>query len=556
MTMSSARRQGTEWDFSIDWLSDRGLGHGTTYAYNSNNIFGSANPGAGIIDFWGIYDTGFDNLGQGRRHVPLYENYRYRLLAKHRQKIWGDVQLTGEVGLISDRNFLEQYFEREWDEQKDQTTGVEIRRPTNNRSWSVSADVRPNPFFTQTEWWPRGDHYWLGESILGGLLTWYEHSTVGYGRLRKADAPKFPEEQPWHLLPWEENNREGIQFTTRHELNAPMQAGPVRVTPYLLGELAYWGENISGDSTERFYWRGGVRASLPMWKVDTSIESRLLNVHGLAHKMTFEADLGYSDADQDLDSLVLYTPLDDDSIEAYRRTLVPSPVPYRYDSRSYALRSGLGDWVTSANPEIADELLTARLGFRNRWQTKRGRPGARKIVDWITFDVGATVFPDEDRDNFGTLIGLTDYDFRWNLGSRTSIVSTGMFDFFDGGQKVITVGSFLTRPPRGSLYLGLTILEGPMQNQILSMSYSYWMSPKWISSFGMSIDLQGDGNIGQRLKITRVGESMLISAGFNADSARDSVGVSLAIEPRFLPKGRLGKVGGARVPIAGSTGLE
>ena len=88
------------------------------------------------------------------------------------------------------------------------------------------------------------------------------------------------------------------------------------------------------------------------------------------------------------------------------------------------------------------------------------------------------------------------------------------------------------------------------------MSYNYWMSPKWISSFGMSVDLGDEGNIGQRFGITRIGESLLISAGFSVDAVRDNVGVSLAIEPRFLPKRRLGYVGGARIPVAGARGLE
>ena len=55
-----------------------------------------------------------------------------------------NLQLSAEVGWISDRNFLEQYLEREWDEQKDQTTGVELKQATDNHSWSITADARVN----------------------------------------------------------------------------------------------------------------------------------------------------------------------------------------------------------------------------------------------------------------------------------------------------------------------------------------------------------------------------------------------------------------------------
>ena len=94
---------------------------------------------------------------------------------------------------------------------------------------------------------------------------------------------------------------------------------------------------------------------------------------------------------------------------------------------------------------------------------------------------------------------------------------------------------FLTRPPRGSLYLGFHVLEGPVDSKSVTFSYSYWMSPKWVSSFGTSYDfVQGD--IGQNLQITRVGESFLISVGVNYDATRGTYGGAIAIEPRFLPR--------------------
>jgi hypothetical protein len=167
-----------------------------------------------------------------------------------------------------------------------------------------------------------------------------------------------------------------------------------------------------------------------------------------------------------------------------------------------------------------------------------------------------TLFPDPDRDNFGTAAGLLDYDFRWHVGDRLTLVSDAIFDFFNQGQKIISIGGFLTRPPRGSLYAGFRILEGPINHDILSLSYHYWMSPKWVSSFGTSIDLSNQGNIGQNFSIMRVGESLLISAGLTVDAARNNVGVALAIEPRFLSKNRLSDVGGVQIPPAGAFGLE
>ncbi len=549
--------EGTEWDTSLDYLSDRGFGHGTTFLYHRDFLGGIPGRTAGLFDYWGIEDHGVDNLGEGRRALAPNKDYRFRLFWQHRQELPGDFRFSAEVGWLSDRNFLEQYFEREWDELKDQTTALELQQTRDNTAWSIMADARLNEFFTQTEWLPRADHFWLGQSIFRDAFTWYEHSSVGYARLRTAAAPTDPADAPWALMPWELASREGERLVTRQEVDYPLQLGPVKVVPYALGELAHWGEDMAGDDLQRAYYQAGLRASMPMWRVNPMAENRLLNVHGLAHKVVFDAELAFAESNRDLTLLPLYDPLDDDSIEALRRHLTSlPPVLSPFDPRSYALRTGMAGWVTAPSTEVADDLLAMRLGMRHRWQTKRGMPGNRRIIDWITLDAGTTWFPEENRDNFGTGVGLVDYDFRWHVGDRLTLVSDGLFDFFDDGQRVLNVGGFLSRPPRGSLYVGMRLLDGPISSSILSMSYTYWMSPKWISSFGTSIDLGGEGNIGQRFTVTRIGESLLISAGFNVDAARNNVGVNLAIEPRFLPKNRLGRVGGARIPVAGAYGLE
>ena len=208
-------------------------------------------------------------------------------------------------------------------------------------------------------------------------------------------------------------------------------------------------------------------------------------------------------------------------------------VPMRFDERYYALRSGLGSWVTSPSTEIADDLAAVRLGARQRWQTKRGMPGQRHIIDYITLDTEIVYFPDEDRDNFGEDWGLASYDFTWHVGDRFTLVSDGMFDFFDDGQRIVTVGGFLERPPRGNVYVGFRWLEGPISSQVLTFSYLYQMSPKWMSSFGTSIDFGDQGNIGENLTITRIGESFVMHFGFTYDESKDNLAVKFLIEPKF-----------------------
>ncbi|MBN1393700.1 MAG: hypothetical protein JW959_01530 [Pirellulales bacterium] len=561
--------EGTDLDVELDYLGERGFGHGGSFEYNREGVFGIGGQTAGLADYWGIQDHGRDDLGQGRMNLVPEKSYRHRLFWQHRHMLPYDLRLSAEVGWISDRNFLEEYFKREWETLKDQTTGVELKQITENRDWSVFAEYRINDFFTQTNWLPRADHYWLGQSLLNDAFTWHEHSQIAYAEFRRLDPPTNANDQPFSYLPWEAASRQGERFATRHEIDWPFQLGAIKVVPYAMGEFAHWGEDVNGQPLDRLWGQVGARASVPFWSVDPTAHNDLLNVYGLAHKIVFDMEFSYSDADRDISQLVLYDPLDDDSIEAYERRFVTttfgwpstipptvSSIPQRFDPRYYALRSGLQNWVASPSTEIADDLMVFRLGARQRWQTKRGPPHNRRIIDWVTLDTNLSIFPEPGRDDYGQTFGLADYDFNWHVGDRLTLVSDGIFDFFNQGQQIVTMGGFLNRPPRGSLYAGFRVLEGPIHGKILALSYSYWMSPKWVSSFGTSIDLGKQGNLGQNFHITRVGESFLISAGFNVDRSRDSVGVALAIEPRFLPKSRLGRIGGAQIPPAGAFGLE
>jgi lipopolysaccharide export system protein LptA len=561
---------GTDLGIDFGYLGKRGFAEGGTFKYARPNCFDIPGQTNGILDFYGIPDHGRDNLG-GNRGSLLPEpdvDYRYRLFWEHREMLPDDFRLSAEVGFISDRNFLQEYFQHEWDELKDENTRLELKQTRDDWSWSISTSVRLNDFFTETQWLPRLDHDTIGQSLLGDWLTWYEHSAAGYGQFRVASPPSDPHDKPFVYLPWEINpatvntpqNHASSELFTCQELDLPLQLGPVKVVPYALGQLAHWDQDLNDDSYNRAYGQVGLRASVPFWSVDPSVQSDLLNVNGIAHKVVLAADFSYSSASRSPYDLPLYNPLNDESIEAFQRrfesyTFGGPPLPLPFDERNYALRAGLGDWVTSPTPEIVGDITALRLDLFQRWQTKRGPPDNPHIIDYITFDTQLTLFPDRQED-FGSVPGLLDYDFRWHIGDRLTLVSDGEFDFFDQGEKAVSIGGFLTRPPRGSLYLGFRYLDGPVHNEVIVASYSYLMSPNWITTAGISIDLTTNGTTGMSFTVTRIGESFLISAGFNANTAQNNVGFMFNIEPRFLPKTRLGQIGGASVPPAGARGLE
>ncbi len=554
---------GTKWNISTDLLSERGAAFGTNFRYNRDNFFGVPGPVEGFIDAWGLHDSGLDNLGADRRALVPETRQRGRILGRHRQQLGDGWQFTGELGLISDYNFLEEYFENEWDTYKDETTGIELKRYADTMSYGILADVRVNDFFTQTNWLPRADHHWLGQDIFE-VLTYNAHSNIGYGKLEVVTPPLDDGDlAKFDPLAWE-FEREGVRAATRQEIDYPFALGPVKVVPYALGEVAHWGEDIAGDDLTRLYGQAGVRASMPMWALNRDVSSELFNLNGLAHKITFDAELSYADANQDLDQLPLYDPLDDNSIQHFRRRFYFNTfngvkggnVALPFDERYYALRTGIQGNVTSPSTEIADDLTLAKFGVRQRWQTKRGLPGRERIIDWITLDVQATLFPDAARDNFNEDIGLIDYDFSWHIGDRLTILSDGYADLFEDGLQTVSVGGLSSRPELGSLYVGYRQIQGPFKSSIVNAFVNYRLSEKWVLTAGSSFDLEDAGNIGQTVSVTRIGESLLVRMGFNYDESRDNFNFQFELQPRFLPTSALGRVGGVQIPPAGALGLE
>jgi lipopolysaccharide export system protein LptA len=554
---------GSQWTLSTDYFNLRGPALGTDYSYQGNTLFGIPGPYKGLFDAYGIHDTGHDNLGFGWRDLSVPDPFRGRVLARHRQNLPGDWQLTGELGLVSDRNFLEQYFELEWDTFKNESTDVDLKKLLANSSFEITGEVRPNGFVTDTQWLPRGDHFLLGQSLLFDRLTWHEHTSVGYAQMLVASQPTDPAQTAViSRLPWEANVQ-GARAASRHEIDMPLNAGPVKIVPYLLGEAAYWGEDLTGNPLTRVYGQAGIKASLPISRTDPTVQSELFNLNGLAHKVTFMAEFLDAQSNQSMNQLPLYDQLDDNATEFTRRQMavrtfnqpVGTFVPTRFDERFFALRYDLQGNVT-APTEIADDLMEFRLGMNNRWQTKRGIAGQQRIIDWIVLDLNAVFFPNAARDNFHSGIGLVDYGFRWHVGDRLTLLSDGFYDGFDQGLRQLTGGFLISRPQYGSVYVGYRSTEGPITSEVLTGTISYRMSEKWIATAGATYDFHSTGVFGNQFNLTRVGESFLINVGFNYDASRNNFGAVISIMPRFLPSSRLGMVGGVALPPAGALGLE
>ncbi len=568
------RPSGTQWNLNADYLTLRGPEIGTTESYRGVNRWGFDGPyqGSGHATF--ILDHGTDNLGLDRLSLNPPQQARGGLDFRDRQELVTGQVMQTELSYLSDRNWLEQYREKEFDTGKDYETLLYMRQNLDNWGWSTMGRPRLYNYYNETQWLPRGDLFGLAEPLFGGLFNWSSHTYAGYANQKIASKPTDPQDL-YTVLPFE-GNASGVVATTRHELDMPFQLGPVHFTSYALGDETFWGDayrnidspaavdgrifsatQINEGSMNRLYGSLGTRASVEMWRTFPDVHSEDFNLNGLAHKMVFDADYSFSESNQALDTVPQYNEFDDNAQEQFRRRLLvntyENALPPQFDPRFFAVRSGAGASVTAPYNELVGNMNVLRLGWRHRLQTKVGPLNAPRTKNWMTLDLDTSFFPNPNRDNFGEPFGLYSARYNWFVGDRTTITAGTLFDTFNNPETLWNFGITSQRSTRGSVYIGLRDIQGGplLHSEILTASYSYVLSPKWISSLGTAYDLAEHQNRGQTLQFTRVGADFLVHFGVLVDPTKNNLGLAIAVEPRFLSFSGNGS-GGA----SGSTGTQ
>jgi hypothetical protein len=561
----------------------------------------------GYFDIWGLQDKGIDVLGSGpaiitngppgagsrgyqRSGTPSFQDIRGRFNLRHMQRFlpddeehrFEDLKLQAEVGYFSDRYFLEEYYKRLFDVGMDQETLLFGQWQKNNWSMSLHAEANPMDFRTDSQWLPKFDYYRLGDTLLGDRLVYSSHSGVNYANTHTDvmvnNRNLFPlkvGEPELAFIPYDPiSNTSGVfsagRGFTNHELNLPLNISDVvRINPYVQGQATGWTDQIGGgffnqQSTGmqgRLWGAAGVHAETTLWKVYSGVDNELFNIHGLNNKVSLFADFRTAYSSQRLNSLAVQDDLDDDTYEMTRRYFAITMwnngvLPNGFDPRHLILRRTLSP-ISGPN-DVQSSIDTLNFGVHQRLQTKRGPEGRRRIVDWMTLDASTTFFPNPERDNMGQPWGQTMYNYQWFLGDRTSIISTGWFDYWDlrggtpqdnylvgtvnpQGLNVITTGISLSRPPRGSVFIGYSVIDSAMiRTSALNASVNYWLSPKWYGTFSNSYDFGNQIPLGSMFSFTRIGADYLLSLGLSVDPQRQAYQFAFQISPRLAPTLRLG----------------
>jgi len=484
--------------FNLDFFSKRGPGVGIDADYEREKYFGEARS-------YLLFDSDEDFLGEDRVE-PSPKDIRGRMLWRHRQFFENDWQLSLELSYISDAGFLEEFFESEYDNEKEQETLFHLKKQRDNWAFTAILQARLMDFVTTTERVPDFAYFRVGEPLAAGA-TWFSENRLGMVRYRPKDQT-FAE----FLRDGRADGSGSVgRADTRQEAGIPFDLGPIRMVPFVTGRATAWDDSPHDGGLGRGFATIGVRGSMYLSREYPDIRSAFFDIDGVRHVVKPDLVAWLSESN--------HTPED----------------LYPFD-----------DLVESIHD--ADGVM---LGLRQRWQTRRGEGKLRRTVDVVTVDTEIAFFNDVDGDAITN--GYTSFSrpensiahnyinnsIIWRINDRTALLGEYNYDINDKEMDVLNVSLAVERSPRFSYLLGYRFIEESNSN-LFGFDMNYRLSEKHTIAFRERFDLDEGRTLDFTVALIRKMPRWFAALAFELDEAEDDFGISLSLWPEGLPQAALG----------------
>ena len=311
----------------------------------------------GYFTIWGLQDYGTDVLGQGPAIVtngppgagkagiqmssdagvpagPVAPGLPAHAVVPPRRR---GARVRGPPApargaYYTDRYFLFEYFQQLWDRGMDQETLAFGYWQKDNQFADIWVEGNPMNWQTETQWLPRFDYYRISDSFLDNHVIYYEHSGVDYATITTdimVNNPNLFAFMPYDPISNTSGTFSSGRFWTSHELDLPAQ--PLQRRP--AGARTCRASSSAGSTssargrcgtsppaaTGRAWGGVGSRAEMTLWKKYPTVESDILNVHGLNNKISLFVDARAAFSNVRLNSIAVQDDLDDNTYEFVRR---------------------------------------------------------------------------------------------------------------------------------------------------------------------------------------------------------------------------------------------
>jgi hypothetical protein len=270
------RKEWGEVIVEADWREERGWGFGLDLDYEWDGY-------SGFIDTYFLHDMGRDpEVSFNLKFPPLERAERGRARFFHRQDLDAHWRFELEVSYLSDRSLLEEYFEKEFKEEKEPETAAYVRWLNGGMGGYLLERHRLNDFQTQNEFLPRGHFDLLHFPLLGETLdNLYLTQRFDAGRIRRRfdEEARSPSQETW-------------RFDSITEVSAPWDLGWFQVSPFAQRRSTVYEDDLEGDTEFREAWTGGGRVAAQVHGTHPWIAWEWIGLRGVRHVMDLEA--GYA----------------------------------------------------------------------------------------------------------------------------------------------------------------------------------------------------------------------------------------------------------------------
>jgi hypothetical protein len=474
---------------NADVWSERGPALGVEGEYKRQNYYGE-------MLAYGLHDSGKDSVGSD--DVEPSSPNRGRVLWRHRHYLPKNWEMTLELSKITDRNFLNEFYEREDETGKAQETLMYLKKQERDQALTILMSTRLNDFYTRTEYLPQIGYNVIGRSLLDDRLTYFQDSEFSLARYRPAEG----------LL--ERGSNREVVADTIHEIDAPMKLGPVNVVPFVEGRLSYFSEVLDRSGDEgRYGGRVGQRIATQAWRVYDDVENDLFDIHRLRHVNIFDATASI----------------------AYFNTPSRDLIPF--------------DVTEAGTPSVqgVDGTNVVDLGWRQRLQTMRGVGERRQSVDWLTMDLEATFYGDRERPNISPdgkrAFNHIDHMVHWRATDAVSAWTDTNFNLESGSLDLFTVGATVTHTPRLSYTVGHRYI--PDGNSAMAFfGFDYQINEKWRVTVFEQYDFDRAENAQSNFVLTRRMHRWIMRLKLELDPGEDESFVGVEFQPMGISEIRFG----------------
>jgi hypothetical protein len=534
--------------YHLDYFGDRGPGVGLDIDYGGGFVTETTKEPwnfLGDVKTYATWDHGEDRLGRDRRRVEPDDEFRYKFEWQHQHFFPQDWQLQLRAGFSSDPTFMEEWFERDFNEGLPQEVAAYLKRQRQTEALTLLVSYQHNNFVSiaddlqenfEVERLPELGYYRIGDSLLDDKLTLFSANTFSGLHFDRSSATyaemgfrpgidPFPADLPAgfpSLGTTGITNDVTYRADMRQELDYPFNAGQFRVVPYVVGRYTGYTDSPDDDAKNRVFVAAGARVTTAFWKVDDTAYSNFFDIHRVRHVIEPELNLFTSCSSVERDELFNY----DEPIDAI------------------------------------NDISAVQLALRQRWQTKRGGPGKWRSVDFFTLNVEMNLFSNKPDNTFvdpntGAVIDSTkvfrglyfasdpeasiarnsvNVDSLWRVSDNTAVLTDFYYNLDAMAVSSTSIGVAVQRDTRLAYFVGTRYI-GELNSTIATFAFNYDLSAKYALRFVESVNLSDRQNQDTSVSLVRKFDKFFMIFTFYYDAVNDEQGFRFGLFPEGFAYG-------------------